>query len=139
PIDRVRHRNTTLLAPTCYGIEKGFFIFITELLFPRLPAVDSFINARAFTVADAQNVCRRRIKSLDITKIELLRARHFNYIPFLPAVDRANDGPVRAARPDDFFIHNGKSAEARGRVHGLFEPLGVRRGGKKERCKDKEN
>src|SRR5262245_41366761 len=57
--------------PKCKPVEETFRFMIRELQVPGLPSVGGLVDARPFSVAGGEHICRIRINTMHVTEIQI--------------------------------------------------------------------
>src|SRR4051812_42453415 len=99
PIDWVAHCNTVVAVSARDRVIECPRVFVHELKSPCFTAVSSFVDARRFAVAYAEDVCGVCVEGFDVAEIEFLGAGHRHYIPGFTAVNGTNHCSLGAACP----------------------------------------
>src|ERR1051326_1067727 len=97
--------------PKRHRVEKRFRIFVLELQLPRFAGIGCFVNPRRWSIADAEDVGRLFIDSVDITKVESFVSDR-ELLPDRSTINGAQHRRSRATGPCDALTHRTHAAQS---------------------------
>ena len=107
----VAERDAAILGPEVHRVQEYLRILVGELKRPRLAGIGGLVDARRFTVADAEHVGRLVADGVDIPEIECLGAGNADRFPGISAVGGSQHGAGCSARPRDLLADRTDAAQ----------------------------